>query len=134
VSALECSPAPLQLAAACVDLGAALRRAGRRSVARDQLQRGLDLAHRLGALGLAEQARAELVVAGGRPRRDALRGRDALTPSELRVAAWPAPGSPNRQFAQALFVTLRTVEFHLTNCYAKLGIGARAELASALGS
>jgi DNA-binding CsgD family transcriptional regulator len=78
------------------------------------------------------RARAELVTAGGRPRKDALRGRDALTPSELRVAELAASGQTNRQIAQALFVTQRTVENHLTSAYAKLSIPARAGLVAAL--
>jgi DNA-binding CsgD family transcriptional regulator len=73
------------------------------------------------------------VIAGGRPRRDALRGRDALTPSELRVAEMAAAGQTNRQIAQALFVTQRTVENHLTSSYGKLGISSRPALAAALG-
>jgi len=72
------------------------------------------------------------VAAGGRPRRDATRGRAALTPSELRVAELAAAGRTNRQIAQTLFVTQRTVENHLTSAYAKLGITARPDLAGAL--
>ena len=72
------------------------------------------------------------MVAGGRPRRDALRGRDALTPSELRVAEMAAAGQTNRQIAQALFVTQRTVENHLTSSYSKLAINSRPELRAAL--
>jgi DNA-binding NarL/FixJ family response regulator len=71
-------------------------------------------------------ARRELVVAGGKPRRDAIRGRDALTPSELRVAELAAGGQTDRQITQALFITQRTVENHLTGTYGKLGIGSRS--------
>ena len=78
------------------------------------------------------RARDELVAAGGRPRRDAIRGRDSLTPSELRVAELAAAGRTNRQIAQALCITQRTVENHLTSTYAKLGITARPELGAAL--
>jgi DNA-binding NarL/FixJ family response regulator len=134
VSELELSESPLELALALVDLGAVLRRAGERSEAIEQLRRGLDLAHHHGALAVAERARQELVVAGGRPRRDAVRGRDALTPSELRVARMAASGRTNRQIAQALFVTLRTVEVHLTSTYDKLGIGSRKQLGEALAA
>jgi len=81
---------------------------------------------------LADLARDELITAGGRPRRDAIRGRDALTPSELRVAQLAAAGQTNRQIAQALFVTRRTVETHLTSSYEKLGIRSRSGLAAAL--
>ena len=100
--------------------------------AREFLREGLDLAHRQGGLALVARARQELVIAGGRPRRDAIRGRDALTPSELRVAQLAATGQTNRQIAQALFVTQRTVENHLTSSYAKLGISSRPQLAAAL--
>jgi len=132
VSVLRRSPARLELARALIDLGAAHRRAGSRARAREVLREGLDLAHALGGLALANRARRELVVAGGRPRRDATRGRDALTPSELRVAQLAAGGQTNRQIAQALFVTQRTVENHLTSTYAKLGISCRPELPTAL--
>jgi DNA-binding CsgD family transcriptional regulator len=132
VSTLEESAAALELARAHVDLGAALRRAGRRADARQELRRGLDLAHRLGALALAGRAREELVVAGARPRRDALRGRDALTASELRVAQMASEGLTNREIAEALFVTLRTVEHHLTSAYSKLGIASRRQLGPSL--
>jgi DNA-binding CsgD family transcriptional regulator len=71
---------------------------------------------------------------GGRPRRDATSGRDALTPGELRVAQLAAAGHTNRQIAQALFVTQRTVENHLTSTYAKLQISSRAGLPAALGT
>jgi DNA-binding CsgD family transcriptional regulator len=132
VSVLRPSPARLELARALIDLGAAHRRAGSRAVARELLREGLDLAHALGGLALADRARRELVVAGGRPRRDAIRGRDALTPSELRVAQLAAGGQTNRQIAQSLFVTQRTVENHLTSTYGKLGISSRPELPAAL--
>jgi DNA-binding CsgD family transcriptional regulator len=133
-SVLRQASAPLELARALTDLGAALRRSGSRAQAREHLREGLDIAHGCGGIALAGRARDELIVAGGRPRRDALRGRDALTPSELRVAQLAAAGQTNRQIAQALFVTQRTVENHLTSTYAKLGISSRPALAAALGS
>jgi len=132
VTVLRGSTARLELARALLDLGAAHRRAGARGTARDLLRESLDLAHGLGGHALAGRARDELIAAGGRPRRDAIRGRDSLTPSELRVAELAATGRTNRQIAQALFVTQRTVENHLTSTYAKLGITARPELAAAL--
>jgi DNA-binding CsgD family transcriptional regulator len=132
VSVLRDSPARLELARALLDLGAAQRRAGGRTASRELLRESLDLAHALGGRAVAERARDELVAAGGRPRRAAIRGRDALTPSELRVVELAAAGRTNRQIAQALFVTQRTVENHLTSAYAKLGITARAELGTAL--
>lgn len=132
VRTLEVAAAPVEHARAFVDLGAALRRQGARSQARERLRSGLDLAHRHGAIALAERAREELVVAGARPRRDALRGRDALTSSELRVARLAAEGHTNNEIAQLLFITPRTVEAHLTSSYAKLCISSRRELSTVL--
>jgi DNA-binding CsgD family transcriptional regulator len=127
------SPARLEHAKALVALGSALRRAGQRSQSREPLRRGLDLATRCGASPLAERARTELLVAGGRPRREPLSGPESLTPSERRVAELAAAGRSNRDVAQTLFVTPKTVEVHLTSVYRKLGISARAGLADALG-
>lgn len=132
VTMLEHSPAPLEHARARTDLGAALRRLGKRAEAREHLRSGLDLAHHCGAIALADRAREELTVAGARPRRDALRGRDALTASELRIAELAARGRTNNEIAQALFVTPRTVETHLTSAYGKLEIASRRELSHAL--
>ncbi|HEY7630570.1 MAG TPA: AAA family ATPase [Thermoleophilaceae bacterium] len=132
VDVLESSSAPLEHARALMYMGAALRRAKQRPKARDYLRAALDLAHQLGGVAVADRAREELVIAGARPRRDALRGRDALTASELRVAQLAASGRTNREIAEALFVTLRTVEAHLTSSYGKLGISSRQELPAAL--
>jgi DNA-binding CsgD family transcriptional regulator len=131
---LRGSPAKLELALALVDLGSALRRAGRRAAAQEPLREGLNLAARCGAAPLAQRAREELVTAGARPRRDALRGRDSLTASELRVAGLAADGMTNRQIAEALFITLKTVETHLSHAYGKLEIASRLELPQALAS
>ena len=76
---------------------------------------------------------AELRRAGARPRRRALRGPDALTPSERRTAELAASGLSNHEIAERSFVTVRTVEFHLQNAYRKLGINSRNELTAALG-
>ena len=93
----------------------------------------MDLAHRHGAKPLVDRAHDELMRAGARPRRMAVSGVDALTPSERRVAELAAEGMSNKQIAQALFVTLRTVEMHLSGAYRKLGIDSRLKLADALG-
>ena len=129
---LATSPALLWRAQAYVDLGAALRRAGQAVSARPILRDGLDLAHRCGATPLADRAVEELRAAGGRPRRRAGTGADALTASERRVAELAASGVSNKEIAQSLFVTLRTVELHLSNAYSKLEIRSRHELATAL--
>jgi DNA-binding CsgD family transcriptional regulator/tetratricopeptide (TPR) repeat protein len=134
VSVLEASGARLELARALVDLGAGLRRAGRRQESREPLERGLDLAVRCHAGVLPQRAREELRVAGARPRRDLLTGVDALSASELRVAKMAATGMTNRQIAQALFVTTKTVETHLRHVYQKLDGTSRGDLAHALGT
>ncbi len=131
VEVLRDADAPLELARALADLGALARRTGSRTRARELLRESLDIAHQCGAIAVARRSRRELRVAGARPRRDALRGRDALTASELRVAQMASEGMTNRAIAQALFVTRRTVELHLTNVYTKLGV-TRADLPPAL--
>jgi DNA-binding CsgD family transcriptional regulator len=132
IDVLATSEAPLDHAKSLVEHGAALRRSGRRDEARDQLRRGLDEASRCGSLSAAARARDELTAAGGRPRRERLSGPESLTASELRVACLASEGRSNREIAQALFVTRRTVEFHLTNAFRKLSIESRERLASAL--
>jgi DNA-binding CsgD family transcriptional regulator len=132
VAVLRDSSAQLEHMRALVELGAALRRRGRREAAREPLRLALHLADRGGAVRLAARAREELRAAGARPRRTALAGRDALTPAERRVVALAAEGHTNRQIAQQLFVTQRTVETHLTHAFAKLDITSRDQLAAAL--
>jgi DNA-binding CsgD family transcriptional regulator len=132
VRALEGSGARLEHARATADLGAALRRAGQRADSREVLRVALDLAHRCGAIAVTERARTELVAAGGRPRRLVLSGLDSLTPSERRVAQLAADGLANRDIAQNLFITARTVEGHLTHAYQKLAIASREQLPAAL--
>jgi DNA-binding CsgD family transcriptional regulator len=129
---LERSPARLEHAHALVDLGVALRQAGRNVPAREPLRRALDLANACGAPPLADRARRELRAAGGRPRRSRISGAEALTASERRVAAMAADGLSNPEIAQALFVTKKTVETHLGKAYRKLGINSRTQLAAAL--
>ncbi len=129
---LEDSPARLDHARALIDLGAALRRVGKRSQALGPLRQGMDLAHRCGAAALAAGAHHQLVAAGARPRRLAVSGREALTPNQQRVAELAAGGMSNLDIAHTLFVTVRTVEMHLSNAYAKLGITSRHQLPTAL--
>jgi DNA-binding CsgD family transcriptional regulator len=92
---------------------------------------GLDAAQSLGASMLEDRARFELSAVGVRPRRKRISGTEALTPAERRVADAAVAGLTNLEIAQALFVSLRTVETHLTHAYQKLGIKGRDELAGA---
>jgi len=132
VRTLESSPALLEHARALIDLGAALRRLNRRSDAREPLRRGLDLSHRCGAPMLAARAISELRATGAKPRQPVLTGLDALTASERRIAEMAADGLSNREIAQALFVTIKTIETHLGHVFQKLGIRTRSELAPLL--
>lgn len=132
VETLAESPGKLEHAKALVDLGAMLRRRKDRKAARDPLREGLDIAERAGARPLAERARTELQATGAKPRRAVLSGVESLTPSERRVAKMAAGGMTNREIAQSLFVTMKTVEVHLSSVYRKLDIASRAELTDAL--
>ena len=123
---------PLERARALVALGAALRRSGERTAARDHLSDGFALARSCGAVPLAENAYTELRAAGARPRKVLRTGVEALTPSEARVAKLAAAGMSNREIAQELFVTPKTVEFHLGQTYRKLEISSRGQLSGAL--
>ena len=131
VAYLESSQTALERARALIDLGSTLRRTHRSRDARDPLRRGLDLAQRCGAGELAKRAMREVTAAGARPRRTALHGFEALTPRELQTAGLAAEGKSNREIAAALFVTVKTVEWHLKHSYGKLGISSRQELAAA---
>jgi DNA-binding CsgD family transcriptional regulator len=132
VAILELSEARLDYARGLVELGARLRQEGEREPARRELSRALDIASGCGAVTLAERARSELTATGARPRRERLTGPAALTPAELRTAQMAADGLTNREIAQALFVSTKTVETQLSAAYAKLAIGSRRELRSAL--
>jgi DNA-binding CsgD family transcriptional regulator len=132
VSLLESTPARYELALTLAELGAHLRRTGRRGDARAPLRRALDLAQQTGAASLAERARRELLATGARPRRTALTGPDALTSAERQVADLAVSGLSNRQIAQHLFISQATVETHLRHAFHKLGITARADLPAQL--
>jgi len=132
VAVLEPSPMRLELAHSLTELGAALRRAGASTAAREPLRRALDLAAHCGATPLAQRARDEALAAGARPRRPWTSGVHALTPSELRVARLAAQALGNREIAQALFITTKTVSDHLTSAYRKLNISSRDQLSTAL--
>jgi DNA-binding CsgD family transcriptional regulator len=126
------SPARLEAAYAFADLGAELVRRRRRREGRDALRRAMELAQECGARALAERARGDIGAGGGRRPRLELTGVDALTPAELRVCKLAAGDRTNREIAQELFVTEKTVELHLTNAYRKLRIRSRFQLASVL--
>ena len=132
---LERSPARLELARALVDLGGALRRAGQRRDSRDPLRDAYELARDCGSEPLATTAQQELAASGVRVRRERLTGAQSLTPSERRIAQMVVDGGSNAEIAQALFITVKTVEMHhqhlpKTRHRRPRGASARAERAS----
>jgi DNA-binding CsgD family transcriptional regulator len=127
-------PAPFEHARTELCFGERLRRARRRSDAREHLRRALGTFERLGAAPWAERARRELAASGERARRRASDTRDELTAHELQVALVVAEGATNREAAAQLFVSPKTIETHLTHIYRKLGIRSRTELAHRLGA
>jgi DNA-binding CsgD family transcriptional regulator len=129
---LEHAPARLERAKALAALGETLRRARRPTEAREPLRLALELADICGATALVERTRAEIYATGARPRTAALHGPGSLTSSERRVAGLAADGLSNRDIAQTLYVTPKTVEVHLSNVYRKLEIGSRRDLPHAL--
>jgi DNA-binding NarL/FixJ family response regulator len=132
VSFLEQSSERLERARALAALGAELRRARRPTDAREPLRRALEICEVAGAKALEENVRSELYATGARPRTTALAGVESLTERELRVATLAADGQTNRDIAQTLYVTPKTVEVHLSNAYRKLNIASRRELPAAL--
>lgn len=132
VSVLEQGRSRLELAYALSDLGGELSGIGRRREGREFQRRAIRLAEECGALVLAERARAELHAGPGRRARIEVTGRGALTAAESRVCREAVAGHTNREIAQALFVTEKTVERHLSSAYQKLGIRSRFQLAAAI--
>ena len=134
VSTLERSGARLEHARALIDLGAATRRQGRRTDARQRLRTGLELAHACGATALTQRAREEFQALGDRSHHAAANSTAMLTPRERHVAQLAADGLTNPQIAQTLYVSLKTVETHLGHVYQKLGIQSRTQLNTTLTS
>jgi DNA-binding CsgD family transcriptional regulator len=114
------------------DLGGARRRVGDDSGARDLLYRASDTAVELGMQRLHRRVETELRLAGGRPRRQRRTGPTSLTDAQREVAELAVSGLTNRQIAERLFVTIKTVETHLGAAYRKLGVSGRDALSSAL--
>jgi DNA-binding CsgD family transcriptional regulator len=112
--------------------GESLRRARNRVRARYQLRAALETFERLEARPWAERARAELAASGETLRRRDPETRDELTPQELQVALLLASGRTTRETAATLFLSPKTVEYHLRHVYLKLGINSREQLAAAM--
>jgi len=129
ISLHEQTPDAFEAARTRLAFGQRLRRSRNRMLAREQLRAAVDGFDRIGALPWADRARAELAATGEtRRRRDAV-GIDDLTPQELQIALLLTSGKTTRETAAALFLSPKTVEYHLRHVYQRLGIHSREELA-----
>lgn len=133
LSLLDGSLARLERAYCSLALGKVLFAKGSNKEAREALIEALMVGEMAGSVAIQDEARQALRVAGAKPRRPVVTGIAALTPGELRVARFAARGYSNREIAEALFVTVKAVEWHLGNAYRKLGIRSRIQLKEAIG-
>ena len=132
VERLGRTPLRPELARAHLLYGEWLRREGRRVDARHQLRAAYDLFAAMGAEAFAERARHELLATGEKVRRREVDTRTELTPQEEHIARLARDGHTNPEIAAELFLSTRTVEWHLRKVFAKLGIASRKELDHAL--
>ncbi|MBV9685271.1 MAG: hypothetical protein JO046_25990, partial [Solirubrobacterales bacterium] len=121
-----------ELARAHLVYGEWLRRTGRRADAREQLRTAHEMLSRIGANGFAQRARRELLATGEKVRKRREDTRDELTPQEAQIARLARGGLSNDEIGAELFLSPRTVEWHLRHVFAKLGIASRKELRRAL--
>jgi DNA-binding CsgD family transcriptional regulator len=122
-----------ELARAHLLYGEWLRREGRRVEAREQLRTAHELLAAIGMGAFAERARRELIATGEKVRKRGVDTRDQLTPQEEQIARLARDGCTNPEIAAQLFLSARTVEWHLGKVFGKLGVSSRRELTAALG-
>jgi DNA-binding CsgD family transcriptional regulator len=132
IDRLACTRIRVELPRARLVYGEWLRREHRRVDAREQLRRAYDAFASMGAEAFAERARRELVATGEKLRKRSDETRDELTPQEEQIARLARDGLTNPEIAAQLFLSTRTVEYHLHKVFAKLGISSRVALHSAL--
>jgi DNA-binding CsgD family transcriptional regulator len=119
---------PFESARTALVFGEYLRRAGRRKEARTHLRSALNAFERLGAASWAERARIELRASGETARRREPSTIDQLTPQEIQIIRFVAQGATNKEVAARLFLSPRTIDYHLRKIFAKLGLTSRVEL------
>ena len=132
IERLERTRIRVELARARLLYGEWLRREGRRVDARDQLRTAHEMFSRFGAEAFAERARRELLATGETARRRTEETREVLTPQEAQIARLAADGQTNPEIGTQLFISPRTVEYHLRKVFPKLDISSRKELRNAL--
>ena len=132
IDQLTQSRAAVELARSRLVYGEWLRRENRRVDAREQLRAAHESFSHMGADAFAERARRELVATGETARRITADNWDALTPQELQVAGWPRDGYTNPEIGAQLFISARTVEYHLHKVFRKLEVSSRRQLRDAL--
>ena len=131
IERLERTRIRVELARARLLYGEWLRREGRRVGARDQLRTAHEMFSRFGAEAFAERARRELLATGETARRRTEETREVLTPQEAQIARLAADGQTNPEIGAQLFISPRTVEYHLRKVFPKLDISSRKELRNA---
>ncbi len=132
ISLHEQTPDTFEMACTRLAYGARLRRSRQRRGAREQLRAALEMFEALGAMPWVSIATRELDASGERARRRDASTRDELTHQELHIAQLLAEGRTTREAAAALFLSPKTIEYHLRSIYRKLGVKSRADLAGAL--
>ena len=120
---------PLERARIQLLLGETLRRSRQRAQSREHLRSALETFERLSARPWADRARSELRATGESSVRRDLGGTEHLTPQELQIAQYAGDGDSNADIAAKLFLSRRTVEYHLAKVYTKLGVSSRRQLA-----
>jgi len=125
---------PFERARTAMCFGEVLRRSRRRTEAREQLRAALDCFERLGAEPWAQRTRAELEATGGHAGAHRVSASVHLTPQELQVALAVAEGATNAEVAASLFLSAKTIEYHLSKIYRKAGLSSRDQLADLIAA